>query len=529
MTPDNAFNPDVTNTASSYIPIINIDNADEYVGNYAFQLLVHTTSYSTGYRQATDPDGYPLYVKYDANGNPEFSTDPDWGGEPYCEAYNIPHEQILSNVVQDPDAENPFVRNPFVLNPFVRNDSQENPFVQNPFVQNPFVQNSAFAMAPPEGPTETTTSGFTKVAAYPDGTTKDFRAPNSVKLTLRAFQLKPFCDVNYNGGDCIEKGVDLIYDPETDLPSAAVGSWPCLMRESEIGDPEAAACFNAAAADLVPLQSETDMLLNPETPDEEPRGAFPAGTEIIFPLVGPNGSWDGSWDLKNQAEHPDAFAAAENGELTQGYYLCPKAVVDNYPEYLPLDVSYCTEALYQDPPAGEQHDGSGRHRRHLARSVARNPDRHRAGPLLSDGLRGRPDRDLRAQRRQQHRLLPDRGPAGPDLGHRRPAGAVVRRLPGVCRQHDSDQVVLRGGRPQGRTATHRTSRSASTVRSTASWRRTRTRSRRSTTPGSSDLRYKKGNWQFNWDTVGLGLGCYNMRIYQPLTGQLDGPFGFVLR
>ncbi len=46
--------------------------------------------------------------------------------------------------------------------------------------------------------------------------------------------------------------------------------------------------------------------------------------------------------------------------------------------------------------------------------------------------------------------------------------------------------------------------------------------------GSSDLRYKKGNWQFNWDTVGLSDGCYNMRIYQPITGQIDGPFGFVL-
>ncbi len=139
VTPDNAFNPDVTNTASSYVPIINIDNADKYKGNYAFQLLVHTTSYSTGYRQAEDELGNKLF---------------DENGQPICEAYNIPHEQILSNVVQDPDAENPFVRNPFVLNPFVRN-SAENPFVQNPFVQNPFVQNSAFAMAPPEGPTET--------------------------------------------------------------------------------------------------------------------------------------------------------------------------------------------------------------------------------------------------------------------------------------------------------------------------------------------------------------------------------------
>ncbi len=91
-------------------------------------------------------------------------------------------------MVQDPDAENPFVRNPFVLNPFVRNETAENPFVQNPFVQNPFVQNSAFAMAPPDEPS------FNKAAAIDDGTTKADRAPNSINLTLRAFQLKPFCD-----------------------------------------------------------------------------------------------------------------------------------------------------------------------------------------------------------------------------------------------------------------------------------------------------------------------------------------------
>ena len=308
VTPDNATNPAQTNTASSYVPIINIDNADKYQGNYAFQLLVHTTSYSTGYRQAVDEDG-PVF---DQNGNP------------VCEAYNIPHEQILSNVVQHPDAENPFVRNPFVLNPFVRNNDAENPFVQNPFVQNPFVQNSAFAMAPPEGPTETT-SGFTKVASYPDGTTKANRAPNSIKLTLRAFQLKPFCDPDSDppiATNCIDPNVDLVYDPETDLPSAAVGSWPCIMRESPEGDPEAAACFNAAAADLVPMQNDEVTHLNPPELEETARGAFPAGTEIIFPLDG----WNGSWVLKNQADHPDAYAAAENGDLTQGITCAPRTM-----------------------------------------------------------------------------------------------------------------------------------------------------------------------------------------------------------
>ena len=74
----------------------------------------------------------------------------------------------------------------------------------------------------------------------------------------------------------------------------------------------------------------------------------PPGPRSIFPL----GDWDGDWVLKNQATHPDAFAAAENGDLTQGYYLCPKDDVDNYPEYLPLDVTFCTDVLYQDPAPG---------------------------------------------------------------------------------------------------------------------------------------------------------------------------------
>ena len=48
--------------------------------------------------------------------------------------------------------------------------------------------------------------------------------------------------------------------------------------------------------------------------------------------------------------------------------------------------------------------------------------------------------------------------------------------------------------------------------------------------GSSDLRYKWDidEWQFNWDTVGLADGCYNVHIYQPITDQVHGPYRFVL-
>ena len=40
-------------------------------------------------------------------------------------------------------------------------------------------------------------------------------------------------------------------------------------------------------------------------------------------------------------------------------------------------------------------------------------------------------------------------------------------------------------------------------------------------PGSSDLRYVSGEWQFNWDTGGLPEGCYELGIYHPVTNQLD--------
>jgi hypothetical protein len=531
VTPDNPNNPDVlTNTASSYVPIINIDNADKYSGNYAFQLLVYTTSYSTGYRQARNDENQPLYFRY-VDGILVLDPDPNWG-PPYCEAYNVPHEQILSNVVQDPNAENPFVQNPFVQNPFVQNYGAENPFVQNPFVQNPFVQNSAFAMAPPEGPTDTGTSGFTKVAAYPDGTTKDDRAPNSIKLTLRAFQLKPFCDVDYNEGNCIDRsyegyvGTELEYDPNIDLPSAAVGSWPCIMGSQSESDgyEQPAECFSASAADLVPLNSTGDDFLNPSVPDASARAAFPAGTEITFPL----GDWNGTWLLKNQADHPDAYAAAENGDLTQGYYLCPKDYVDGYPKNLPLDVSLCTEPLYQDPTPTDNTMSPGE-------AIAISPapslgiphdlepglyyltvyaddqveiselnDVNNTAYFLIEVLD--PDWDLVGPLQPWYEGYPVGADSSVpikwyyELGGQKvesysPDLEIRVKGPFTCGEGEPDDAL-------------------ETVEDA----------------GSSDLRYKwdTDEWHFNWDTVGLADGCYNLRIYQPITDQEHGPFGFVL-
>jgi hypothetical protein len=53
--------------------------------------------------------------------------------------------------------------------------------------------------------------------------------------------------------------------------------------------------------------------------------------------------------------------------------------------------------------------------------------------------------------------------------------------------------------------------------------------------GSSDLRYKDGDWQLNWDTSGEQPGCYLLAIYHPTTNQLDTensqgePLAIVLR
>jgi VCBS repeat-containing protein len=47
--------------------------------------------------------------------------------------------------------------------------------------------------------------------------------------------------------------------------------------------------------------------------------------------------------------------------------------------------------------------------------------------------------------------------------------------------------------------------------------------------GSSDLRYSGEEWQFNWDTVGLGIGCYQIQVVSRHTSQVDSPGNIILR
>jgi len=201
-----------SNTAASYLALVNIDNAQQFVGHYAFQLIVYKNA---GYAALSG-----------------------------CDATAAAEEQVLSNVVQ-----NPFVENPFVENPFV-----ENPFVENPFVENPFVENSTFTLAPSDQPT-----AYASIASPSgDGTLKAPRGTDQVKLRLRAYQLVPdeaLGAFRYNpdpsdGGDSpaltvIALGCDT-HDPTAtcytsnapDLVAAGVDPTPLVARaDTEVGFP----------------------------------------------------------------------------------------------------------------------------------------------------------------------------------------------------------------------------------------------------------------------------------------------------
>jgi hypothetical protein len=171
----------VGNTASTYLASVNVDNAAAYIGNYAWQLIVWKQSSNGGLRD--------------------------------CSAVNEGQAEIIANVVQ-----NPFVQNPFVQNPFV-----QNPFVQNPFVQNPVLQNSTFAIAPADS-TDTPALRTTAdpAAAAADGTTRQPRARDEIKVTLRAFR--------------INRNSPVVFDPVVSPPSLAVTSETKNIVQGTVGD-----------------------------------------------------------------------------------------------------------------------------------------------------------------------------------------------------------------------------------------------------------------------------------------------------
>ncbi len=150
--------PSESNTAATYVPLINIDNAKELEGLYAFQLIVDKPASYGGVGLAS---------------------------EDACSALNRPQQQILSNVVQDPgDPDDPSDPNAFVINDFI-----ENAFVINSEVQNAFVINSAFTL-PPSG-SGGGSAKAAKAGSIDDSATRAPLPPNEVRITLRAFQLVP--------------------------------------------------------------------------------------------------------------------------------------------------------------------------------------------------------------------------------------------------------------------------------------------------------------------------------------------------
>ena len=188
-----------SSTASSYLPLVNIDNAQAFLDSgYSFQLIVHKGA---------------LY-----------------GGLTDCGSTNVGQPQILANVYPGSNNQNPFVINPFVINPFVI----------NPFVINPFVINSTFTMAPTDD--------------SPDGTTKAPPATDEVNITLRAFKLKPDKEWvtqsnSATGGEAPPTKhlkTTLVYQPWDDPPSLVIVPLPC-----DTSDPDNV-CFVTQAPDLIP-------------------------------------------------------------------------------------------------------------------------------------------------------------------------------------------------------------------------------------------------------------------------------------
>ena len=215
--------PGTANTASSYLPLVNIDFAEQFLDpedpNYAFQLIVDK------------PASYGTHgILDDCN----------------AETFRAPQGQILSNVVQDPtEIDNAFVINKRPENAFVINETE-----QNAFVINAFVINSTFPMAP-EDNRDKRLDAFTKETIdYGDSETKADPPSNKVRVTLRAYQLKD--SITITNAD------QPLFNPSTEeggwVPSTAVAEVSCE------GD-----CFTINGPNLIPSSTVTATPENPLT------------------------------------------------------------------------------------------------------------------------------------------------------------------------------------------------------------------------------------------------------------------------
>jgi hypothetical protein len=130
--------------------------------------------------------------------------------------------------------------------------------------------------------------------------------------------------------DCIQPGTDLVFNPEEDAPSAAVGSGPCLDKALAANDPAAAAlCFDYYAPDLVPELRE---------PENNTDLQATAGGTLQFPI--------GGFDVVNQGT---ADATAENRPLRHGFYLTTDPTVEFDSDGIPTN-AYRLGGAVSGPP-----------------------------------------------------------------------------------------------------------------------------------------------------------------------------------
>jgi hypothetical protein len=512
-----------SNTASSYLPLVNIDNAQAFLdAGYVFQLIAYKGS---------------LY-----------------GGLNDCGSVNVAQPQILANVTQDPHDS---VNNPFVINPFVIN-----PFVINPFVINPFVINSTFTMAPSdEG------SG--------DGTTKAPPPSSEVNITLRAFKLA--------GGDALKTG-GLVYDPLQDPPSLVIVPLPCdpanpvncnvaslapdLVPAWVVSSPVTAPAggtlsgFPAGGWDLVnqgdrDATAENDILRHGfAVCDPDYIAGHPA--DSVLDVSGPECAIVAEFVpsasntlAAGATEHFDpvdlTMPALEEGEYTLVLIVDDTKEVSEFnevnnwlaapitlesPNHPPTTTDASWETAENTPLTatlpGSDIDGDM-----LTFSVTSGPAHGTA--VVDDEATGvftyTPNAgfvgldsftfevaDLEAAATGTATIIvfdpvSDWVFVGFDLPWRPDytvnAGSAIPLKWRYTDPATGTVVDSSAAQPEIRITGYVPCDSTG---SPLTWIED---------PGSSDLRYVGGDWQFNWDTGGLDPGCYFLAIYHPTTGQLD--------
>ncbi len=266
-------NPASTDTSFSLLPILNIDNAEAFLENYDFQLVLYRTS-SFGALNAEA-----------------------------CAAYGASQDQVISvvstNQTATPLVSNPLVSNPLVSNPLVSNPLVSNPLVSNPLVSNPLVSNSAFTVGPSDA---TAASGARTVATrMAGGDTRRPRANDVVNVLLRAIK-KPGAPDD----------LPFVFNPNIDPPSLTLLRSDC--------DPQVDLdCLLTTAPDLEPgFVPELSESVSPGVPFDFP------------PLQGDldNDGFADAWALLNNGKNP---ATAENRELRHGFYLSVDTELDLQP------------------------------------------------------------------------------------------------------------------------------------------------------------------------------------------------------